>query len=111
MFTEVAKLSVNETIKAKSRLLRGTIAEGLRLEATGAIADDDTQLTKFHGIYQQDDRDLRVERTRKKLEKAFSFMARVRIPAGVLTPKQWIGLDDVAAERGDGTLRLTTRQT
>ena len=107
----MAKLSANETIKANSRLLRGTIAEGLRLQATGAIADDDTQLTKFHGIYQQDDRDLRGERARKKLEKAFSFMARVRIPAGVLTPRQWLGLDDVASERGNGTLRLTTRQT
>jgi sulfite reductase (NADPH) hemoprotein beta-component len=107
----MAKLSANETIKAESRFLRGTIADGLQRQVTGAIADDDTQLTKFHGIYQQDDRDLRGERTKKKLEKAFSFMARVRIPAGVLTPKQWIGLHDVAAERGNGTLRLTTRQT
>jgi sulfite reductase (NADPH) hemoprotein beta-component len=107
----MVKVSANETIKANSRLLRGTIAEGLLLQATGAIADDDTQLTKFHGIYQQDDRDLRGERTRKKMEKAFSFMARVRIPAGVLTPQQWLGLNDVATERGNGTLRLTTRQT
>ena len=103
--------SRNEFIKEESRFLRGTIAEGLRERITGAIADDDTQLTKFHGIYQQDDRDLRGERARKKLEKAFSFMARVRIPAGVLTPAQWIGLHDIAVERGNGTLRLTTRQT
>jgi sulfite reductase (NADPH) hemoprotein beta-component len=103
--------SRNEEIKEASRFLRGTIAEGLRDQVTGAIADDDTQLTKFHGIYQQDDRDLRGERAKKKLEKAFSFMARVRIPAGVLTPAQWIALHDIAAERGNGTLRLTTRQT
>jgi sulfite reductase (NADPH) hemoprotein beta-component len=103
--------SRNEEIKEASRFLRGTIAEGLRDQVTGAIAEDDTQLTKFHGIYQQDDRDLRGERAKKKLEKAFSFMARVRIPAGVLTPAQWIALHDIAAERGNATLRLTTRQT
>ncbi|MBV9783059.1 MAG: NADPH-dependent assimilatory sulfite reductase hemoprotein subunit [Acidisphaera sp.] len=103
--------SANEAIKEASRGLRGGIAEGLRDHITGAIADEDTQLTKFHGIYQQDDRDLRAERTKKKMEKAFSFMARVRIPGGVLTPQQWIGLHDIAAERGNGTLRLTTRQT
>src|ERR1700720_3235559 len=77
--------SRNEVIKEDSRFLRGTIAEGLRDHVTGAIAEDDTQLTKFHGIYLQDDRDLRGERAKKKMEKAFSFMARVRIPAGVLT--------------------------
>jgi len=103
--------SHNEVIKEGSNFLRGTIAEGLRDHVTGAIAEDDTQLTKFHGIYLQDDRDLRAERAKKKMEKAFSFMARVRIPAGVLTPAQWIALHDIAAERGNGTLRLTTRQT
>jgi sulfite reductase (NADPH) hemoprotein beta-component len=103
--------SRNEEIKESSRFLRGTIAEGLRDAVTGAIAEDDTQLTKFHGIYQQDDRDLRAERAKKKMEKAFSFMARVRIPAGSLKPTQWIALHDIAAERGNDTLRLTTRQT
>jgi sulfite reductase (NADPH) hemoprotein beta-component len=103
--------SRNEVIKEDSRFLRGTIAEGLRDHVTGAIAEDDTQLTKFHGIYLQDDRDLRGERAKKKMEKAFSFMARVRIPAGVLTAAQWIALHDIAAERGNSTLRLTTRQT
>jgi sulfite reductase (NADPH) hemoprotein beta-component len=104
-------LSANETIKSNSNLLRGTIAEGLSVQVTGGIADDDQQLTKFHGIYQQDDRDLRAERAKKKLEKAFSFMARVRIPGGVLTAPQWIALHDLAAEHGNDTLRLTTRQT
>ena len=105
------KLSPNETIKANSRLLRGTIADGLSRVETGSIADDDQQLTKFHGIYLQDDRDLRAERGRKKLEKAFIFMARLRVPGGVLTPAQWLAAERIAHERGNGTLRLTTRQT
>ncbi len=100
-----------EIIKERSRFLRGTIAEGLRDSSTGALAEDDTQLTKFHGIYQQDDRDLRPERARKKLEKAFSFMARLRIPGGVVTPAQWLALDRIAGLRANGTIRITTRQT
>ena len=100
-----------EIIKENSRFLRGTIAEGLRDLATGALAEDDTQLTKFHGIYQQDDRDLRPERARKKMEKAFIFMARLRIPGGMVTPQQWLALDRVADDRANGTLRITTRQT
>jgi sulfite reductase (NADPH) hemoprotein beta-component len=104
-------LSRNETIKGESRLLRGTIAEGLDQAITGALAEDDTQLTKFHGIYQQDDRDLRPERAKKRMEKAFSFMARLRVPGGVLSPAQWLAMDALARERANGTLRLTTRQT
>ncbi len=104
-------LSRNETIKQNSRFLRGGIAEGLRDAVTGGISEDDQQLTKFHGIYQQDDRDLRAERAKKKMEKAFSFMARLRVPGGVLTPAQWIAMHDLAEQRGNGTLRLTTRQT
>jgi len=103
--------SRNEFIKEESRFLRGGIAEGLARRETGALADDDTQLTKFHGIYQQDDRDLRPERAKKKLEKAFMFMARLRIPGGVVTPAQWLALQQIADDRGNGTLRLTTRQT
>jgi sulfite reductase (NADPH) hemoprotein beta-component len=91
--------------------LRGTIAEGLRVQVTGGLSEDDQQLTKFHGIYQQDDRDLRAERAKKKLEKAVIFMARLRVPGGVLTPAQWIAMHDMAAEHGNDTLRLTTRQT
>jgi sulfite reductase (NADPH) hemoprotein beta-component len=103
--------SRNEVIKEASRALRGTLAEGLAWPETGAVAEDDTQLTKFHGIYQQDDRDLRPERTKRRMEKAFSFMARVRIPAGRLTTAQYLALDAIARERGNATLRLTTRQT
>ena len=105
------ELSRNERIKEASDYLRGTLAEGLREEITGAIAEDDQQLVKFHGMYLQDDRDLRAERGRKKMEKAFSFMLRVRISGGVLTPEQWLALDRVARDYGNGTMRLTTRQT
>ena len=103
--------SANEGIKERSRLLRGTIADGLTRVESGSLADDDQQLTKFHGIYLQDDRDLRPERGRQKMEKAFIFMARLRVPGGVLTPDQWLAAERIARERGNGTLRLTTRQT
>ena len=73
-------VSRNELIKEASDYLRGTLAEGLADVITGAIAEDDAQLVKFHGMYLQDDRDLRPERTRKKMEKAFAFMIRVRVP-------------------------------
>ncbi len=109
--TNTPPLSKNEVIKTRSRALRGGIAEGLTQSWTGALADDDTQLTKFHGIYQQDDRDLRAERGRKRMEPALSFMARLRIPAGRVTPEQWLQLCEIARERANGTLRLTTRQT
>ena len=105
------KRARNELIKEASHLLRGTIADGLSHVETGAIGDDDTQLLKFHGSYLQDDRDLRGERTKKKLEKAFSFMIRLRIPGGVVTPSQWIQLDDIAGTYANHTLRLTTRAT
>jgi sulfite reductase (NADPH) hemoprotein beta-component len=105
------KLSRNETIKEASRQLRGTIAKGLGDVVTGAISEDDQQLVKFHGTYLQDDRDVRGERARKKLEKAFSFMIRVRMPGGVCKPAQWLALDEIATNYANGTLRLTTRQT
>src|SRR6187455_882764 len=105
------ELSRNERIKEASDYLRGTLEQGLREEITGAIIEDDAQLVKFHGMYLQDDRDLRAELGRKKLEKAFAFMIRVRIPGGVLTPQQWLALDKVARDYGNGTMRLTTRQT
>ena len=105
------ELSRNERIKEASDYLRGTLEQGLREEVTGAIIEDDAQLVKFHGMYLQDDRDLRPERTRKKLEKAFAFMIRMRIPGGVVTPGQWLALDRVARDYGNGTVRLTTRQS
>ena len=107
---EPPKRSKVEGIKEASDFLRGTILEGLADTSTGAIANDDTQLTKFHGIYQQDDRDLRVQRRKEKREKAFSFMIRVRVPAGVCTPQQWLEMDRLANQYANGTLKLTTRQ-
>ncbi|MDI3262678.1 MAG: assimilatory sulfite reductase (NADPH) hemoprotein subunit [Fulvimonas sp.] len=106
-----AKLSEMEQIKARSRFLRGTIAEGLADPLTGAISDDDSKLLKFHGSYQQDDRDLRDERRRQKLEPAYSFMLRARLPGGVVTPAQWLVFDRIAREYANGSLRITTRQT
>ena len=107
----MADLSQNERIKAASNYLRGTLEEGLAAPITGSIAEDDTQLTKFHGLYLQDDRDLRPERRKKIMEPAFSFMARVRLPGGVCTPQQWLQMDRIATDYANHTLRLTTRQT
>jgi sulfite reductase (NADPH) hemoprotein beta-component len=104
-------VSRNERIKEASNYLRGTLEQGLREEITGAIVEDDQQLVKFHGLYLQDDRDLRPERTRKKMEKAFAFMIRVRVSGGVLTPAQWLALDQIARDYGNGSMKLTTRQT
>ena len=104
------KLSKNEGIKVESNFLRGTIAEGLADDSTGSISAIDAQLTKFHGTYLQDDRDKRRELLKERKEKAFSFMIRVRVPGGVCTPKQWLGIDDLADKFGNGTLKLTTRQ-
>lgn len=101
----------NEDIKIASNYLRGTIAEGLEDDSTGALTESDGQLTKFHGIYQQDDRDLREERKAQGLEPAFSFMVRVRVPAGVATPQQWIAMDTISEKWGNDTFKLTTRQT
>ncbi len=100
-----------EDLKVRSNYLRGTIRESLADPVTGAVAGDDEKLLKFHGIYQQDDRDLRDERRRQKLEPAFQFMLRVRLPGGVCRPDQWLAIDDLAGRYGGGMLRLTTRQT
>ena len=101
----------NEHIKIASNYLRGTIKEGLSDSTTGALAESDGQLTKFHGIYQQDDRDIREERIGQGLEPAYSFMVRIRMPAGVCTPQQWLAVDAISDKRGNSTFKLTTRQT
>jgi sulfite reductase (NADPH) hemoprotein beta-component len=100
-----------EKIKTESRLLRGTIAEGLADGMTGAISEGDTKLLKFHGSYMQDDRDIRDERRRQKLEPAYSFMVRARLPGGVMTPAQWLAFDKIASDYASSGLRITTRQT
>lgn len=105
------RLSADERLKKSSNYLRGTIATGLLDRITGAVAADDTRLMKIHGMYQQDDRDLRDERRRQKLEPAYRFMIRVRLPGGICTPEQWLKLDALARAHGGETLRLTSRQT
>jgi sulfite reductase (NADPH) hemoprotein beta-component len=84
----LSNLGPDETLKAESSQLRGTIAEGLLDEITGGLSARDQKLLKFHGMYQQDDRDIRDERRRQKLEPAFCFMIRVRLPGGVCTAQQ-----------------------
>ncbi len=104
------ELSELERIKYESNYLRGTLVESLADPITGSIAYADTQLSKFHGLYQQFDRDLEKERKRQKLEPAYSFLIRVRLPGGVVTPKQWLQMDEISEQYANHTLKLTTRQ-
>ena len=102
----------NEHIKVASNYLRGTILEGLADTSTGAICETDTQLTKFHGTYQQFDRDTVDERKEAGLEPSYGFMIRCRLPGGVITPQQWLQLDRVVDDYGGiKSLKITTRQT
>ncbi|KAL7933542.1 beta subunit of assimilatory sulfite reductase [Trichoderma chlorosporum] len=101
----------NEDIKLESNFLRGTIAEELKDTSTGAISAANSQLTKFHGTYLQDDRDVRDERKAQGLEPAYGFMVRCRLPGGVATAAQWIQMDDISSKLGNETMKLTTRQT
>lgn len=103
-------LSPVETLKRDSNGLRGTLRESLDDAITGALRESDATLLKFHGSYQQDDRDLREERRQQKLEPAYSFMIRTRLPGGIATPAQWLALDALARRYGNGSLRLTSRQ-
>jgi len=102
--------STLETIKEKSNYLRGTLNESLADPLTGAIRADDQVLIKFHGTYQQQDRDLDNERRRQKLDPLYSFLIRVRVPGGVATPDQWLAIDALSEKYGDKTLKFTTRQ-
>jgi len=104
------KLAANEPMKLNSNYLRGTLAEEFADVSTGAITADNQQLSKFHGMYLQDDRDVRAGRRKKKLEKAYSFLIRVRMPGGVITPEQWLKMDWLADNYANSTLKLTTRQ-
>ncbi|GAF64608.1 sulfite reductase subunit beta [Bacillus sp. TS-2] len=99
-----------ERIKRESNYLRGTLSESMVEPISSGISDDDNRLMKFHGSYLQDDRDLRIERQKQKLEPAFQFMLRVRTPGGVSTPEQWLVMDELAQKYGNQTLKLTTRQ-
>jgi sulfite reductase (NADPH) hemoprotein beta-component len=106
------KLSDNERLKGQSKHLRGTIREDLSDDVTGGFTGDNFQLIRFHGMYQQDDRDIRAERSKQKLEPLHNIMLRARLPGGVITPEQWLVIDKFAAEKTMyGSIRLTTRQT
>lgn len=107
---ELNKRAEIERIKDASDYLRGTLVQSLQDPLTGALCEDDTQLAKFHGIYQQDDRDLRDERRRQKLEPHFQFLVRIRAPGGVCTPSQWLEVDRIANTWCNHSIRLTTRQ-
>lgn len=107
----VETLHSNEQLKANSQFLRGTIDQGLEDVITGAVSNDDTLLLKFHGIYQQDNRDLRPARQRRMLEPNYQFMVRLRIPSGRLSAHQWLALDTLASRFAERGLRVTTRQT
>ncbi|MFP7488373.1 assimilatory sulfite reductase (NADPH) hemoprotein subunit [Bacillus paralicheniformis] len=100
-----------ERIKEESNYLRGTLKESMLEPLSAGISDDDNRLMKHHGSYLQDDRDLRNERQKQKLEPAYQFMLRVRMPGGVATPEQWLVMDELARKYGNGTLKLTTRET
>jgi sulfite reductase (NADPH) hemoprotein beta-component len=104
-------LSSTERIKMASDALRGTFVESLANEITGSIYEDDYALVRFHGMYVQDDRDRREERAAKKLERLYSFMIRLRLTGGVITPEQYITLHNIAGENSTGVLKITTRQT
>lgn len=99
-----------EDIKRQSGRLRGTLLASLANPLTGALAEDDQTLIKYHGSYQQDDRDVREERRRQKLEPDHSFMIRTRTPGGVIAPAQWLKLDAIATTFAERGLRITTRQ-
>lgn len=104
-------LSAVEKIKVASDSLRGTLPQSLQDELTGAVREMDHALVKFHGMYEQDDRDLREERAGQKLDKLYSFMIRLRIPGGLITPEQWIAAHHIAGNYSTGVIKITTRQT
>ncbi|UGA50229.1 MULTISPECIES: assimilatory sulfite reductase (NADPH) hemoprotein subunit [Dickeya] len=106
------KLADAERLKLESNYLRGTITEDLSDGLTGGFNGDNFLLIRFHGMYQQDDRDIRAERAEQKLEPRHAMMLRCRLPGGVMTPKQWLGIDQFAGEKTlYGSIRITNRQT
>ena len=107
-----AKLSDNERLKSESNFLRGTITNDLKDDITGGFTRDNFQLIRFHGMYQQDDRDIRAERAKQKLEPLHNVMLRARLPGGIISPQQWLAIDKFASKNTlYGSIRLTTRQT
>lgn len=111
LLTSLDKYDRNERNKFNSRYLRGTIKPNLGDRVTGSVPENDALLLKFHGIYQQDNRENRAARARRKLEPDYQFMVRLRIPGGRLAAVQWAGLDRISREFAERGLRITTRQT
>lgn len=102
----------NERLKAESNYLRGTIVDDLKDNVTGGFTADNFQLIRTHGMYQQDDRDIRNERAKQKLEPLHNVMLRARMPGGIITPTQWLAIDKFSREKTNyGSIRITTRQT
>jgi sulfite reductase (ferredoxin) len=106
----VIERSAVEIVKEESRALRVPLLDEFATPTTH-ITDAGYQILKFHGSYQQDDRDLRNERRKAGEEYAYSFMIRLRLPGGDVHPELWLALDRLAGEQGNDTLRLTTRQS
>ena len=112
MSNDKPKLSDNERLKGQSDYLHGSIKEDLGEQITGGFQGDNFQLIRFHGMYEQDDRDIRAERLEQKLEPNKNVMLRCRLPGGIIQPKQWLGIDEFAsAHTLYGSIRLTNRQT
>lgn len=106
------KLADSERMKQQSNYLRGTIKDDLKNGLTGGFDGDNFLLIRFHGMYQQDDRDIRAERAEQKLEPRHAMMLRCRLPGGIITPKQWLDIDRFASEHTlYGSIRITNRQT
>jgi len=109
--SDKTNLSAIEKIKVASDGLRGSIQQSLLDEITGAIREDDTAVIKFHGMYQQDDRDRREERAEKKLDRLYTFMIRLRLPGGFISAEKWIAANEIALDNSTGVIKITTRQT
>src|SRR5438477_4850456 len=107
--SQTAKGSAVEVVKEESDQLRGSIRTELD-SSSDHFSEASKQLLKFHGSYQQEDRDARKNRRKEGIGKHYMFMVRCRIPAGKLTAQQYLALDDLAGRFANGTLRLTTRQ-
>ena len=99
-----------EGIKDTSNYLRGTLAEELAAD-TDHFTEQSKQLVKFHGTYQQEDRDARKNRAKPGVGKAYMMMLRLRMPGGTMTAKQYLDMDDICEKYANGTLRFTTRQS
>jgi len=106
------KFADNERLKGDSNFLRGTIEKDLRDKLNSGFRGDNFQLIRFHGMYAQDDRDIRPDLVSRKLEPRKNIMLRCRLPGGIITPEQWLGIDKFATESTDyGSIRITNRQT